>query len=639
MCTPRVTDLIDQALQAERFGRFDEARGSLLQAVLVSQPPQAIDCRLRLAKLLISGGHAHDAEAEALLTTARLQAEQQGTPRQTATAIHLLALLERGRGRLDRALQMLDESPACQQATAPDPALGQLIHYRGLVEADRGNLNVAERLLFQAHQVYKEAHHDAGLAEVCDSLANLLLKRGKSQAALAFARMSLERKRELGDRFGEAITLGTLGRAYLLRACYVEAAGAFAQDLAIARELGDQRGIGIMLNSLGEVALLQKDLDTAASHYQDSLAEDRGPWNSIHAHLGLARVHLAEGRLDEAAADCDRTAALLDRNPAIHGLPDVLGGLRGAIAWRRGDLVVGERLLAEAIESLSRQNQSLDTIPFLYELRDLYQSRGDKARAVGLMARALDLLSECGAERGVEDVEHWLRSVDAPGLTRLALERHFPPWLVQDILGGRMGRPQSRRQTLAVLFCDVRDFTTLTEGLPPEQIVELLNEWFTEATGAIRRHGGVVDMFIGDAVMALFGVPEPRVDAAADAVRAALVMRDTLAAMNLRQQALGGKELRVGIGIDCGEAVVGFIGSHLRQSYTAIGDVVNTAARLESATKEHQCDILISGSVEKVQRSLGVADSRSVGELRLKGKRLSVPAYQVLGLLTTGPSP
>ena len=194
MCTPRVTDLIDQALQAERFGRFDEARGSLRQAVLVSQPPQAIDCQLRLAKLLISGGHAHDAEAEALLTTARLQAEQQGTPRQAATAIHLLALLERGRGRLDRALQMLDESPACQQATAPDPALGQLIHYRGLVEADRGNLNEAERLLFQAHQVYKEARHDAGLAEVCDSLANLLLKRGKSQTALAFARMSLERK-------------------------------------------------------------------------------------------------------------------------------------------------------------------------------------------------------------------------------------------------------------------------------------------------------------------------------------------------------------------------------------------------------------------------------------------------------------
>ena len=183
MCTPRVTDLIDQAIQAERFGRFDEARGSLRQAVLVSQPPQAIDCRLRLAKLLISGGRAHDAEAEALLTTARLQAEQQvllGKPPPPFTCWPSWNAAEAGS---TEALQMLGESPACQQATAPDPALGQLIHYRGLVEADRGNLNEAERLLFQAHQVYKEAHHDAGLAEVCDSLANLLLKRGKSQAA------------------------------------------------------------------------------------------------------------------------------------------------------------------------------------------------------------------------------------------------------------------------------------------------------------------------------------------------------------------------------------------------------------------------------------------------------------------------
>jgi class 3 adenylate cyclase len=634
MSTPPVTDLFDRALQAERLGRFDEARAALRQGISGSQPPETIDFRLRLAKLLISAGPTHYAEAEALLTTARRQAEEQGTPQQAASAIHLLALLERGRGRLEQALQILDQSPAHQQDTTPSPILGQFFHYRGLVEADRANLNHAERLLFQAHQVYKEAQHDSGLAEVCDSLANMLLKLGKSQAALAFARMSLERKRHLGDRFGEAITLGTLGRAYMLRACYVEAAEAFAQDLAIARELGDQRGIGIMLNSLGEVALLQKDLDTAASHYHESLAQDRGPWNAIHAQLGLARVHLAAGRLDQAAAACDHVATLLDQNPAIHGLPDVLGGLRGAIAWRCGDLVEGERLLTQAIESLSRRNLSLDTIPLLYELRDLYQSRCDTARAVGVMARALDLLSDCGAERGVEDVEQWLRSVDTPGLTRLALERHFPPWLVQDILGGHMGRPQTRRQKLAVLFCDVRDFTTLTEGLPPEQIVELLNEWFTEATRAIRQHGGVVDMFIGDAVMALFGVPEPRVEAAGDAVRAALEMRNALEAMNLRQQALGGKELRVGIGIDCGEAVVGFIGSHLRQSFTAIGDVVNTASRLESATKQLHCDILISGSVEDVQRSLGVAETRSVGKLELKGKRLRVPAYQVLRWLS-----
>src|SRR4029077_9431010 len=133
--------------------------------------------------------------------------------------------------------------------------------------------------------------------------------------------------------------------------------------------------------------------------------------------------------------------------------------------------------------------------------------------------------------------------------------QHLPDHVVDGILSGRLSRRVSHKQEVTVLFCDVRNYTNLSEGLPPEQVVELLNEWFAEATRAIRRHGGVVDKFIGDAVMALFGVPEPRDDAAADAVRAALEMRDALAAMNLRQQALGGKEIRVGIGIDGGEAV------------------------------------------------------------------------------------
>lgn len=630
--TATATDLIDQALHAERLGRFNEARSLLRQALSVGDAHQLIDIRLRLAKLLIAGGPACYAEAEGLLGAARTEALGQGAARQAATALHLLALLERHRGNIDRAQELLDESPLHRQPSAPGAATGQWYHFRGLVTADRGDLSNAERLLFRAHQIYSEAHYEAGVAEVCDSLANLLLKRGKVQAAQRFARMSLDRKRALGDRFGEAITLGTLGRAYLLQARFAEAADAFSQDLTIARELGDERGVGIMLNSLGEVALCQDDRAGAAGYYRESLAGNRGPWNAVHAHIGLARVHLAANRLPEASDACDQIAELLDQNPGAQGLRDVLTGLRGAVAWRRGDALEGERQLAEAIESLNRGSR-LDAIPFFYELRDLHQSRGDTARAVTLMARALDILGESGSERGILDVEEWLRTVDAPGLTRLALERHFPAWVVEDILGGRMRRPETRRQELAVLFSDVRDYSTMTEGLPPEQIVELLNEWFTEATRVIRRHNGVVDKFIGDAVMALFGVPEPYDGAAADAVRTALEMRDTLVAMNLRQQALGGQALRVGIGIDCGEAVVGFIGSHLRQSYTAIGNVVNTAARLESATKDQHCDILISGNVDTHQRRLGVAETQSVGKLKLKGLAQEVPAFQVLGPL------
>lgn len=628
-----VADLLHQAMEAERLGRFDGAREALRTVVARENTPVTQEARLRLGKLLIYGGLQHGPEAEAVLQAARSEAEQSGAPRQTAAAVHLLALLERHRGRHDQALQLLDGSPVPRQAGAPGPETGQWFHYRGLLAADRGELAHAERLYFRAHQAYQEVRYDPGLAEVCDSLANLLLRHGKSRAALAFAQASLQSKRKLGDRYGEAVTLGTVGRIYLLQARYAEAREAFAADLAIARELNDQRGIGIMLNSLGEVALLQKDLAGAADWYRQSLAADPGAYNGIHAHLGLARVHLAAGRLGEAAAECGQAAELLGRHPKVHGLPDLLAGLRGAVAWRQGETETGERLLSEAIDALGRQNQAQDTIPLLYELRDLYQHHGETARAVKVMTRALDLLSECGAERGVNDVEDWLRTVDCPSLTRLALERHFPDHVVEGILSGRLETLATHRQEVTVLFSDVRDYTTLSEALPPEQVVELLNEWFTEATRAVRRHGGMVDKFIGDAVMALFGVPEPRPDAAADAVRAAVEMRDALCALNLRQKALGGREIHLGIGIHTGEVVIGFIGSHLRQSYTAIGDPVNVASRLESATKRYPgCDILLSEITEERQRVYQVAETVFLGYEELKGRQQKVAIHQVRGL-------
>jgi adenylate cyclase len=216
----------------------------------------------------------------------------------------------------------------------------------------------------------------------------------------------------------------------------------------------------------------------------------------------------------------------------------------------------------------------------------------------------------------------------------------LPDFLVEEILSGRLTPPPPTKLEVAVLFSDVRNYTRLSEGLEPEEVVELLNEWFAAATRAIRRHGGVVDKFIGDAVMALFGVPKPREDAAADAVRAALTMRDALSALNLRHKALGGRELRVGIGIHTGPAVVGQIGSHLRKSFTAIGDTVNTASRLESATKDYPgCDILIGQSTEDGQERHGVAESAFLGYAELKGKEAPVPVYQVLGRRTAVASP
>jgi tetratricopeptide (TPR) repeat protein len=352
----RVHNLRNQALQAEHRGRFDEARDLLRQVTTEGQMPQSLDARLRLGKLLISGGPPCRPEAEDVLTAASHQAEQAGSTRMSAGAIHLLALLERYRGQPDRAEQILDESPVAAQAAVPSPARAQWLHYHGLIEADRGDLNNAQRFLYRAYKVYQESHDDLGAAEVCDSLANLLLRQGKAAYALIFARQSLELKQRLDDLYGEAISHGTTGRAFLLQARYAEAAEEFQRDLEITRELGDVKGIGIMLNSLGEVALLRRDLNAAAAYLREALEVEAGPAYAAHAHLGLARVLLADGKTDEADRECDQAQALLEANPDLVGLPDLLRGLQGAIGWRRGDHAGGEQQLTAAIDALEAGN-------------------------------------------------------------------------------------------------------------------------------------------------------------------------------------------------------------------------------------------------------------------------------------------
>src|SRR5262249_30822152 len=159
------------------------------------------------------------------------------------------------------------------------------------------------------------------------------------------------------------------------------------------------------------------------SFYEQSLAGSFGPYNHAHAHLGLGRLHLAKDRLDEATAAADRLEGCLPTLTYSTPFPASLVGLRGGIAGR-GCLAVGEPLLRDAINRLQAGGFELETLPWLYELRDLYQRNNRTPDAVRVMARALDLLGECGADDAISDVEEWLRQVDSPALTRLALERH-----------------------------------------------------------------------------------------------------------------------------------------------------------------------------------------------------------------------
>lgn len=183
----------------------------------------------------------------------------------------------------------------------------------------------------------------------------------------------------------------------------------------------------------------------------------------------------------------------------------------------------------------------------------------------------------------------------------------------------------SERRHIAILFVDIRGFTSLSESLEPEQVVEILNEYLTLVANAIQHWGGTLDKFIGDAAMAFFNAPKDQDDYIFHAVCTAYEITKSADHLRDKYEALYGKPVTFGIGINCGEAIVGNIGSFNRIDYTAIGDSVNTASRLESNAKAGQ--ILISEAVYHAVKDR--IDATYIGALSLKGKSKTVETYQV----------
>lgn len=193
--------------------------------------------------------------------------------------------------------------------------------------------------------------------------------------------------------------------------------------------------------------------------------------------------------------------------------------------------------------------------------------------------------------------------------------------------GGGAVRMGGQRREVAVLMADIRHFTPLSEALPPEALTELLNGYFQEMVAAIQRHGGMVDKFIGDAVMAVFGLSGEPENAPGEAVAAALAMREALEKLNRERRERGDPTLENGIGIHFGEVVAGYIGSQDRLEFTVIGHTVNIAARIEGETRPPNPPLLFSQAV--AERLGGRFPVTEMAQARLKGISGAVRLFTV----------
>jgi adenylate cyclase len=210
--------------------------------------------------------------------------------------------------------------------------------------------------------------------------------------------------------------------------------------------------------------------------------------------------------------------------------------------------------------------------------------------------------------------------------------RHiFQKYVPQELIDKLFANPESmlvgENRVLSILFSDIRSFTTISEGMKPDVLVAALNRYFRIMVDIIMNRGGIIDKYIGDAIMAFFGAPVQHEDDALQSVRAGIEMLDGLEVFNEGQRSLGEPEFHIGVGINYGEVTVGNIGTDKKMDYTVIGDMVNVASRLEGLTKRYHQPLLITEMLrEKVD---GAVLARTVDSVAVKGRHGGIRIYGV----------
>jgi class 3 adenylate cyclase len=237
---------------------------------------------------------------------------------------------------------------------------------------------------------------------------------------------------------------------------------------------------------------------------------------------------------------------------------------------------------------------------------------------VGVLRTAAALLA-AAIERERADAQ--LKASEAK---RVRLQRYFPPNMIDELIESGRGLDEARKQTITVLFADIWNFSRTSARLKPEKLIALLREYLGFVEEAVFAHGGTLDKFLGDGVMATFGTPHAGPNDAGNALACASAIAESARRWNRQRSDAGLSPLKIGIGLHHGEAVLGDIGSEKRMEFAVIGDTVNIASRIQEATRQLDLAILASGDVihaAQAERNLKpLMGFRNLGEHMLRGR-------------------
>jgi len=247
---------------------------------------------------------------------------------------------------------------------------------------------------------------------------------------------------------------------------------------------------------------------------------------------------------------------------------------------------------------------------------------------IGALAHTFNIMSE-ELERAYNQIKEFAFQAVLAQKNEHKVRSIFQKYVPKDVIDTIFMNPERMlvgdNRVVAILFSDIRSFTTISEGFMPDELVAALNRYFEIMVDIIMHHGGVIDKYIGDAIMAFFGAPVKHPDDALQALLAALEMQQALERFNHEQEKIGKPRFNTGIGINYGVVTVGNIGSEKKMDYTIIGDMVNLGSRLEGLTKYYHQKVIFSESVYRKVK--GDISCRMVDKVVVKGKTTGENIY------------
>lgn len=511
-------------------------------------------------------------------------------------------------------------------------------HYEGLVLHQKRYYYDAIRFYEYSLNCAEELGEESYKGRIYDCLGRAFGDKGLFKQAFQYYELSIENKEKMNDFEGLAITLGNKGRLHISTGEYNKALECFKQDLDISKKTNDIIGQVIMTSQIGEMLWIGHKYEKALRFYEKSKALAEKHSNIIgvgYALIGFANCYLDMKEFDNFKECLSQVKKEFEGQK---GFVQVLMGtyykLYGKYYERENDYDKAEENYKKCLEVASDRMSLVDRGLVNERLSVMYLKKNNKKEFRRYLDKAIQLFEETNAFKHLKRVQDRLKDADLEAWLLYVFKGFVGKEVIEQVLSGKtIAENVGENRYATVLFSDIRDFTSFSEKIKAEDLVETLNDYLDVMTKVIEANKGEIDKYIGDAIMALYNpVKVTETESALNSLYSAWRMIEELHLFNRVLKDKKKTPLRIGIGIHSGNIIVGTMGSSSRRNFTAIGDVVNTSSRIEGLTKKYGINILLSENTYNLCKDNDKLYFREIDKVRAKGKDKPVVIYELFYL-------